>query len=156
MRAAIFLAATGGLGACLSDQGPGDPGFPDPGNPQGSYCSGAGDCPTGICTRDHECLPSSEVRSVMTRWTITGGAASTTSCAALPTGELEISYSVRATGEYTGFAPLRCDEGQFFVDAWPARFDHVRVDVQSQTWSGDADLSSDSTNADVTVDLGPH
>lgn len=141
----------------MDNTGPGDPGFPPPGNPMGNYCSGPGDCGApDVCARDHECLPPDQARSVMTRWTIGGQPAGTASCATMPAGELEISYTDRTTGEYTGFAPLMCGEGQFFVDVWPARFDHVKVDVQGTTWSGESDLSSDSTNADVTVDLAAH
>lgn len=145
------------LGACVES---GDPLPPGPGpNPtgMGPYCDATTPC-TGsdVCARDHECLAPDQARSVMVRWTVQGQPASASSCAPLAgLGELQIAYSADATGELTGFAPLMCSEGQFFVDVWPARFDHVRVSAGASgpVYAGAADLPAG--NADVTVDLQP-
>jgi hypothetical protein len=97
---------------------------------------------------------------VMVRWTVGGQPANDSSCApVVSSGEMEISYTAFATGEQTGFAPLMCGEGQFFVDVWPARFDHVQVSTVSlQTgltaYAGAADLGA-TGDQDVTVDLEP-
>ena len=144
------------------DPGPGFP-YPDaggPGGPFGGTCTTMSDCTGGdVCARDHECLAPADARSVMVRWTVAGAAADATSCAPIvSTGQLQIMYSSLETGETTGFSPLMCSEGQFYVDVWPARYDHVQVSATSpQTghgYSGATDLGA-SGNQDVTVDLQP-
>ena len=155
MRMRAFAILLVGLAAC-PDGGPG-PG-PGPGSnppPGGAYCDATTPCGNGQeCARDDECVSPDQARSVMTHWTIAGQPADATSCApVIQTGRLTIEYSVNGTGEYTGFAPLMCDQGQFFVDVWPVRFDHVRVFAANTTnqYLGEADLGAG--NAEVTVDL---
>lgn len=152
MRAYAILLV--GLAACPegSDPGPG----PGPGTgSQGAYCDATTPCPTGQeCARDDECVAPDQARSVMTHWTIAGQPADATSCAPIvQIGHLTIRYTSTATGESTGFAPLMCDQGQFFVDVWPARFDHVQVFAANTTteYTGEAELAPG--NAEVTVDL---
>jgi hypothetical protein len=78
-------------------------------------------CGGDVCARDGECLPANEVRAVKTTWTIDGMAASMTTCAPIP--NLHIYF--RSTGDSFGFDPVPCDQGQFFVDKLPLRFDEV-------------------------------
>ncbi len=161
MRSVLLGLGVLVFAACGDPYDPG-PGFPYPdggGGPfPGATCTTTADC-TGsdVCARDHECLAPADTRSVMVRWTVTGQPANTTSCAPIvSTGQLQIMYTANATGETTGFSPLMCSEGQFYVDIWPARFDHVQVSVTSPTtgqgYSGATDLGA-SGNQDVTVDL---
>jgi hypothetical protein len=164
MRSALLLGLVVSLGACGDPYQPGPFPYPDAGGGgpfPGAPCTTSGDCIGGdVCARDHECLAPGDARSVMVRWTIGGAAANATSCAPIvSTGQLQIMYEVLATGETTGFAPLMCGEGQFYVDVWPARYDYAQVSVTSvQTghgYSGSNTLAS-SGNQDVTVDLQPN
>ena len=161
MRVALLLGFA--LAACGDPYDPG-PGFPYPdaaGGPFGGTCTTSADCVGGdVCARDHECLAPADARSVMVRWTVAGAAADATSCApVVSTGQLQIMYQSLTTGDSTGFAPLMCSEGQFFVDVWPARYDWVQVSASSpQTghgYAGSVQLGA-TGNQDVTVDLQPN
>lgn len=165
MRVAVILAFGLTAAACGDPYEPG-PGFPYPdggGYPPGTGapCTTSAECAGGdVCARDHECLAPGDARSVLVRWTVGGQPANATSCApVVAAGQLEIQYVASATGELTGFAPLMCDEGQFFVDIWPARFDMVTVAVPSQNGTGPLYTGSTALgatgNQDVTVDLEP-
>ena len=164
MRALSILVGLGLFATACGDPYEPGPGFPYPdggGYPPGPgvSCLTANDCVGGdVCARDDECVAPADARSVMVRWTVGGAAASTASCApVVASGKLQITYTVNATGEITGFSPLMCGEGQFFVDIWPARFDHVTVESVTSNgafYLGSTDLGA-SGNQDVTVDLEP-
>ena len=94
-------------------------------------------CGADVCARDGECLPASEVRMVKTTWTIDGAAASPTTCASTP--DLHIYF--KSNQDSFGFDPVPCDQGQFFVDKMPLRFDFV-------TLGSDAGLFEQSSNVD--------
>lgn len=66
-----------------------------------------------VCTRDNQCLPPDEVRAVHVTWTVSGAAASATSCAAAP--DLRIDF-VSRDGPRFGFDPVPCAQGKFTVD----------------------------------------
>jgi hypothetical protein len=94
-------------------------------------------CGNDVCARDGECLPASEVWMVKTTWTIDGMAANATTCA--PTPDLHIYF--KSMSDSFGFDPVPCDQGQFFVDRLPLRFDVVEL-------GSDANLFEQSTIVD--------
>jgi hypothetical protein len=152
MRCLALVAIS--FGACMSQSDPGP--YPGPGGgpypgPQGAYCDAQTPC-TGsdVCARDHECLAPDQARSVMVRWTIAGQPASSLTCGQFTSTQLSIQYTSSSTGEQTGFSPLMCSEGQFFVDVWPVRFDQVTVGAAN--YAG-ADMLPPTGDVDVTVDL---
>ncbi len=159
MRATLLIAFGCSMVACTdpgTDTGFPGPIEPNPGGPGTITCKTSSDCSTGQeCTRDDECLDPSLVRSVLVHWTVQGMPASDTACQPVNAdGALQIIYSALASGEENGFSPLMCSEGQFFVDLWPARFDHVRVSAGSMhVFQGETALPDG--DADVTVDLQP-
>lgn len=81
-----------------------------------------------VCTRDGACLPPDQVRAIHVTWTLSGAAASTTSCAAAP--DLELSLDGRGVGGFT-FAPVPCVEGQFTVDKLSTAYDRVELRAES-------------------------
>jgi hypothetical protein len=90
-----------------------------------------GDCNDGsacgtdrVCTRDHQCLPSDQVRAIHVSWTVSGALASATSCAAAP--NLLLSLGSRH-GPNLGFSPVPCAEGKFTVDRLPTDYDEVEL-----------------------------
>ena len=65
---------------------------------------------------------------------------------------MSIEYSESATGERTGFSPLMCTAGQFFVDVWPARYDQTAVAATSSASQMRGVAVLPAGNAEVTVD----
>jgi hypothetical protein len=88
-------------------------------------CSGGSACGADhVCTRDGLCLPSDQVRAVHVNWTISGAAASATSCTAAPDLVLDLR---RGEGPSLGFSPVPCAEGKFTVDRLPVDYDRVEL-----------------------------
>jgi hypothetical protein len=92
----------------------------------GGPCQTDHDCNGLVCTRDFECLPSSQVRSVKVTWTIHGQPADATSCAPTP------GFTLRFIDSYTntafGYEPVPCMEGQFTIDKIPTAYDYVEIE----------------------------
>jgi hypothetical protein len=102
-------------------------GCPGPNNP--SECTTDGDCGSDVCARDGECLPAADVYKVKVTWTIHGMAASATTCAPAP--DFYINFYTRSQ-ETFGFAPVPCNQGQFFVDKLPTRFIDVELGADNR------------------------
>lgn len=88
------------------------------------HCGSAGCGADLVCTRDHRCLPSDEVRAVHVTWTVSGAPASATSCAAAP--DLVLDLRSRS-GSSLGFEPVPCAEGRFTVDRLSTDYDTVQL-----------------------------
>ena len=104
------------LGACIQ------PATSSSGSGAGTDSSSFGchedsDCPE-VCARDGECLPASQVELVHVTWTLSGAAASATTCASSP--DLDITFGT-STGSF-GFSPVPCVEGKFTIDKIPTRY----------------------------------
>jgi hypothetical protein len=135
MRALIAIGLTLAGAAC----GPRDDGG----------CVDDGECGAGICARNGECLPASEVRSVRVSWTIRGMLASPTTCAASPSFYLLFAGSHPA--DTFGYAPVPCDAGLFTVDKLPRRFYAVELGVDG----GFAQVQAIDAQNMAVFDLAP-
>jgi hypothetical protein len=143
------------MAACGSDYDPGPGSWDPPGPGGGAACDTTAACTgTQVCTRNHECLEPAQVHAVLVHWTIRGAPADESACASM--GKMSIGFAVSGTGERTGFSPLMCTAGQFFIDVWPTRFDQTTVSGTSTVpLYGTASLVAGDAEADVTVDLEP-
>jgi hypothetical protein len=100
-----------------------------------------------VCTRDGECLAPDQVRAVHVTWTVSGAAASATSCAGAP--DLELSLQGRGVGGFS-FAPVPCVEGAFTVDKLSKAYDRVELGRDS---FGDAQAATIDASGNATLDL---
>ena len=154
LRIGLAVLAVGLLGCQpeYSDPGPGGPG-PGPGpDPTGFGCTAgsADSCGGGteVCARTGECLDTSQVHLVKTKWTINGTPADTTSCA--PTEDLQITFTVYG-GQDWGYAPVPCVEGQFTIDKMPTWYD--TVELGSINLGGGGTATIDPVTGVATIDL---
>jgi hypothetical protein len=93
--------------------------------PSTGECEKDGDCAGNVCARDGFCYPDSQVRAVMTTWTIKGQPASKTSCG--PVTDLQISFTGGEAGEELGYAPVPCENGQWLMDKLPRTYTAVEL-----------------------------
>jgi len=110
MRVVIPLLVGGALTACRT--GP-------------VACGIDSDCDDGdLCTRNHVCLPPSEIREVHITWTVGGMAASDATCRGM-----QFTLEFIAEGHYDplAYAPVPCAPGTFRVDKLPTVFNIVHV-----------------------------
>ena len=118
MRAAALTVAFA-LGGCLAASGP-----------TGGECNRDKDCGGGeICARDGMCALSSQVRAVVTTWTIRGLPATDATCASHP--DLYIKFVGPDFNDAFGYAPVPCNLGQFTMDKLPDRYDEVELGVDN-------------------------
>jgi hypothetical protein len=123
------------LGAC-----------PRPGG--GGECFFDEECIEGeLCGRDDNCWPASEIRRVMTTWTVRGQPASAATCARAP--DLHIIFDGNVSDDL-GFSPVPCAIGQFVVDKLPRPFTRVELGVDNSSLWRSAAISADGT---ATIDL---
>ncbi|MFT3700464.1 MAG: hypothetical protein QM831_45390 [Kofleriaceae bacterium] len=101
-----------------------------------------------VCARDGECALATDVRSIRVSWTLQSAPADSTSCAAQPT--LALTFTEAATGDWTGFAPVPCSEGSFFVDKFPKRFGTVML---SPEWGVNGPNTTFNSDGTATLDL---
>ena len=92
--------------------------------PSTGECETDDDCAGNVCARDSLCYPSSEVREVMTTWTIQGRTASPVTCG--PVTDLSIGFSGGST-EQLAYAPVPCEVGQWFMDRLPRSYTFVEL-----------------------------
>ena len=86
----------------------------------GGACTTDGECGGEVCTRDEQCTPASQVRSVKITWTVGGLPANASRCASMP--DLYVQVYGTLVGDQIGFAPVPCDQGVFNFDKLPKRF----------------------------------
>jgi hypothetical protein len=84
--------------------------------------NGSSVCGDLIFTRDGECLPPDEIRTIHITWTVSGAPASATSCAAATDLRLDLRSQ---SGASFGFEPVPCVEGKFTVDRLSTKYDTV-------------------------------
>ena len=87
-------------------------------------CESDSECDGDVCARDGACYPASDVYPVRVSWTIHGMPASATTCAPAP--NFEINFRGFTVNEF-GFAPVPCDQGQFFIDKMPKGYNAVEL-----------------------------
>jgi hypothetical protein len=119
-----------------------------PGSSDGE-CKVDGDCGSGVCARDSECLPASEVRSIRVTWTIRGQAASDATCAGTP--NFYVMFASSQVNDFFGFEPVPCKSGVFSVDKMPRRFTSVEIGVDH----GFSDVKAFDANGNAAFDLFP-
>jgi len=134
---AVALAACGGNGGT-----------------SGASCMQDGDCTDGaVCAANDLCESPDQVRNVRIQWTISGQAASTTSCASIPNLDLYFVPSDGDTSQAFGYAPVPCAEGVFTELKLPNLFTEVQMlDDSSQAFLGQGTIDSSDS---LTVDLTP-
>lgn len=165
----VLPLVLGVLGGCVTDSpapipiyDPGDPAGPGPGSPyptptggEDSFCLQDSDCnPNGgsayICSRVEECLMPSEVRTLHVRWTVSGQAAGSASCASAPALELELG--ITGEGEFDfGWAPVPCVEGEFTVLAMPSYYTQVGLLREYDAEGGVSGVLDGSGNASLDL-----
>ena len=144
MRALILVVLVG----CVERTAP--PFDPPPGlqPPAALGCTRGSACASDeVCARDGECLPPDQVRAVHIDWTVSGAAASDTTCSAAPVLRLDLSSSTG--GGHLGFAPVPCAEGKFSIDVLPIAFDHVALGSSL----GFEQAAIDPATGEATLDL---
>ena len=99
--------------------------------PSHGDCTTDGDCGGDVCTRDGQCTPASEVRSVRLTWTIRGQPASAASCASEP--QLYVEVHDLSNGEQIGFEPVPCDQGLFNFDKLPTSYTEAALGLDSNS-----------------------
>jgi hypothetical protein len=116
-----------------------------------SDCSIDADCGGGdVCARDGECLPAADVYPVKVTWTIRSMPASATTCASAPDFYINFSgFSVQTFG----FAPVPCDQGQFFVDKMPRGYNEVELGADGHFDKNTAITIGTGTTGTATFDL---
>lgn len=87
-------------------------------------CSVHGCAADMVCTRDGACLAPDQIRAVHITWTVSGAAASATSCAGAT--DLELSLQGHGVAGFS-FAPVPCVEGAFTVDRLSKAYDRVEL-----------------------------
>lgn len=116
----------------------------------GGECVNDSQCGDDVCARGGECLARSSVRSVMVKWTVDGSAASTSTCSAHP--DLYLQFDGTDYGDTLRFAPVVCNQGSFFVDKLPKRYQQVELGIDGSTGSV---LAIDAKTAQAQFDLAP-
>ena len=97
----------------------------------GDVCTVDSDCGVGnVCTRNTECLPASETRSVRVTWTIRGMAANDMLCG--PTPNFYLMFSGTQLNDTFGYSPVPCKAGLFTIDKLPRRFVSVEIGVEGR------------------------
>jgi hypothetical protein len=121
-------------------------------NNGGSECAVDSDCGGDICARDHACHPASEVRGVLTQWTIRGQPANDISCA----GAQSLYIRFESTSDDSlGFAPVPCNLGQFNIDKLPTRFGRVELGVDEGDVRHSAVTRAIDSEGRAQIDLSP-
>ncbi|MGN6110722.1 MAG: hypothetical protein ACTHU0_36805 [Kofleriaceae bacterium] len=101
-------------------------GCPMMGPETGGECFVDRECASGeICARDGQCAAPSAVREVKAVWTMHGLPANKATCA--DHRELYIMFEGSNPGEDLGFAPVPCENGQFFIDRLPTSYHRVEI-----------------------------
>jgi len=111
-------------------------------------CKLDSDCGDYVCARDGTCQPSSEVRQVTAKWTIRGMPATVVSCTKT---DLYIQFDGPDFGDYLGFEPVPCVQGQFNIDKLPLRYSQVELGAADAQPSDTAVIDADTGIA--TLDL---
>jgi hypothetical protein len=96
-----------------------------PPSAQTPTCQTDADCAGDVCARDGACTAPADLQKVHVTWTIFGGPADATSCAAFPDFEVELftdSAFPTGAGDELSFTPVPCAEGLFTVDRIPRRY----------------------------------
>lgn len=113
-------------------------------NGGGGPCDVDSQCSGGeVCTRIHECLPPSQVRSIRVTWTVGGMPANDQRCASFP--DLEVTFHAYGRYEDHGYAPVPCKAGLFTIDKLPR--DYNQVTIQAGSRFLDAPVTSAGTAA---------
>jgi hypothetical protein len=117
-------------------------------NGTGGECQNDPQCGEDVCARSGECLARSNIREVTIKWTVSGVAASATSCATHP--DLYLQFDGADYGDTLRFAPVPCRLGLFTIDKLPKRY--VQVELGSEGGVGDVS-SIDAVTAQAQFDL---
>jgi len=136
-RALAFVFLVGCAGSSNEPPGLGGPGD----------CSVLGCDADQVCTREGACLPPDQVRAVHVTWTVSGAAASATSCAGAL--DLELGLQGRGVGGFS-FAPVPCVEGAFTVDRLSKAYDRVELGREQ---SRDVQTASIDATGDAALNL---
>jgi hypothetical protein len=140
MRAALLLPtfATFALTACSGN-----------GSNTGNSCTEDSECGKDVCANDQMCEPASDVELVHVTWTISGSAASATTCASLPA--LSLEFSDGDPYDTFWFLPVPCAEGEFTATKLPTNYDAVAMqDDQMQQTFGTAEIGDGAAMMDLT------
>jgi hypothetical protein len=132
MRCALLAVL---LAGCPSPNSGDDSYYIPPGGFPPSGCHQDSDCAPDVCTRDGECLPSSEVHAIRVNWTVNGGPASDAACTNAPDFYLNFNADSQ---DGVGFAPVPCKSGVFSVDKMPSRFQQVEIGIDNGGSLGDS------------------
>ena len=116
----------------------------------GGECNTDSQCGDDVCARSGECLPRASVRGVTVNWTVSGIAASASTCAAHP--DLYLQFDGADYGDVLRFKPVPCGAGKFFVDKLPRRYTQVEIGVDGSAGAGDLSLIDPAT-AQAQLDL---
>jgi len=104
-------------------------------SPEGGTCSDT----SLVCSRDGECLDSSELRSVKVTWTVAGAPPTAQSCANV--GDFELTFIDPIEQDQFGYAPVPCMEGQFSIDKIPSRFTYAEINAELEPIGSDGSVS---------------
>lgn len=151
VRALAVLVLVGCVSRGSSSTGDPDPGWSwdPPGDRSGGACSSNADCSSSaVCTRTRACVALDQVRAIHAIWTVSGAAATQTTCAAAP--DLVIRIESSFDGQLS-FAPVPCFAGKFTVDLLPKSFD--RVELGSETGGRRSSAAVDAVTGDAVLDL---
>ena len=113
----------------------------------GNECNTDEQCDGEVCGRDLTCTDASNVREVRTTWTISGQAATGTSCGGR---ELYITYQSDDSSDALSYSPVPCSTGQYLIDKLPKRYHSIELGVSGG--STFATVPIGATNM-VSVDL---
>jgi hypothetical protein len=107
-------------------------------------CESDAECGGLACARTGQCLDASLLHVVQTVWTVSGVAASETSCVRAP--ELSITFYApdKLGRDSFGFTPVPCRAGKFTVDKMPTRFESVEL-ARRDDYGGGAYVDFDTT-----------
>lgn len=115
----------------------------------GGECNADTQCGDDVCARNGECIARSNVRSVLVKWTIDGSAAAAESCSSHR--ELYLQFDGADYGDKLRYVPVACEQGQFFIDKLPKRYEQVELGFEG---GGPADVVAiDAATAQAQLDL---
>jgi hypothetical protein len=113
----------------------------------GAECQDDRTCGGDICTRDGQCTPPGEVRSVKITWTVNGGPASAASCATTP--NLTVYVDGDTALDRIGFEPVPCDQGVFNFDKLPTRYAIAELAIEGGVGARRAIDSANTAHFDI-------